>query len=334
MLLIDSIKDLEKIEKGWVLTIGNFDGVHLGHRSILHTGLDAAAESNTPGLAVLTFDPHPAAVLHPEKAPGILTPLPLKKRLLQAEGADCLIVLSDTYKLLNLSPKDFLDDFLVKYIKPKIVVEGPNFNFGYGRSGTIETLQQLAPDRNFQVIEVLFTEIHIGRDRRATVCSSTFIRNALEKGDIASATAALGRYYRLIGPVIKGRGIGTELGFPTANLSVEADRGQLPQIIPAEGVYAGFVQMGKTQHDVCINTDSIPAVFSIGRAKTFISDHPLLVEAHILEPKVEDLSDKWLAMDFVERLRPQQRFKNSEALVEQIEKDCSKAKKILAVNPQ
>ena len=322
MKVFDSIASLAEIEKGWALTIGNFDGVHLGHQEIIRAVKAASAKFGAVGSAVMTFDPHPVAILHPEKAPPVLTPLCMKKHLLEGLGIDCLIVLKDTLELLNLGPSEFVDEFLVKLPGPVVVVEGPNFNFGYGRSGDIATLKELASSRNFKVIEVEGKKIHLS-DRRSVVCSSSLIRNLLESGDVSGAKTAMGRFYRLVGRTISGRGVGRQIGFPTANIE------PVEQIIPAEGVYAGFVAVGESMEDVCVSQQVRGSAFSIGRAKTFISGHPLMVEAHILDGKVEDLSGQWLAMDFVRKIRNQKRFENREALREQIAKDCDDARTIL-----
>jgi riboflavin kinase/FMN adenylyltransferase len=326
MLIIDNKESLEKLEKDWALTIGNFDGVHLGHKQIIKTVAKACKDNAARGVAVMTFEPHPAVVLHPEKAPGLLTPLAMKKHLLKGLGVDCLIVLTDTLRLLNMSPGDFVDQFLMKTVRPSVVVEGPNFNFGYGRSGNIETLKTLAEQKGFKVVEVAPKELNIEgpTGRRRVLCSSSLVRRLLENGQVEQAGSVLSRFYRLMGRTVTGRGVGREIGFPTANIEPEN------QIIPAEGVYAGFVQVGENLEGVCEDLQQLPAAFSIGRAKTFVSEHPLLVEAHILEEKVADLSGKYLAMDFVKRIRGQRRFESRDKLAEQIAKDCENARGILA----
>ncbi len=322
MQIIDSIAALEGIEKGWALTIGNFDGVHLGHRDIIAAGLNAARSRSLTGLAVMTFDPHPASVLQPQRALGMLTPSVLKRHLLASLGVQCLIIIKDSMNLLNLSPKDFVDKFLLNTVGPRVLIEGPDFNFGYGRSGTVETLRQLGADRGFDVVVVPQREVAVN-DRPAQTCSSSLIRRLVLEGGVRAASGALGRPYRLIGKTHRGRGIGRQLGFPTANID------PLDQIVPAEGVYAGLVITGKSAEDVCGGYAPRPAAFSIGRAKTFLTDHPLLVEAHILEPNVGDLSETWLALDFVERIRAQRRFDTRDELKVQITKDCDRAREIL-----
>jgi riboflavin kinase / FMN adenylyltransferase len=243
--------------------------------------------------------------------------------LLEQLGVDQLIVITDSIRLLNLSPREFVDEFLVKTLAPSAVVEGPNFNFGYGRSGTLETLKALGKERGFEVSEVPYRQIRLETDRRSVMCSSSLIRQLLEQGEVCHAAAAMGRPYRLVGKTVPGRGIGRQLGFPTANIGPEK------QIIPSEGVYAGYAVTGRSLDSVCVGGVRRPAVFSLGRAKTFLTDHPMLIEAHILESDVEDLRGQYLAMDFIERVRGQQRFETPETLVEQIRRDCKKTLEIL-----
>jgi len=322
MEIIESIASANFLTAGCVLTIGNFDGMHLGHQRIIKEAQKAAWLTGAKTLAVMTFEPHPAAILHPEMAPRILTPMGIKKRLLENLGIDCLIILKDSVDLLNLSPADFVDRFLMKHIRPKVIIEGQSFNFGYGRSGNAQTLQNLSATRSFDVVIVPAIEIKIG-DSTFT-CSSSIVRSFLEEGAVSKAKSVLGRAYRLVGPTVAGRGMGKQMGFPTVNIQPGE------QIIPAEGVYAGLVETGDAPDDVCAPGRARPAAISIGRAKTFVSSHPLLIEAHILDDKVEDLSGRYLAMDFVARIRSQQRFETKDRLAEQIAKDCDTAKKILS----
>ncbi len=242
MRILEIMGDLETIEKGCVLTIGNFDGVHLGHREILATGRRIAQE-RAAELVAMTFEPHPVAILHPERAPGVLTPLPFRTHLLQKCGVDCLIVLRGSRELLNLSPEDFVSRFLAENVRPSVVVEGDDFNFGLHRAGNIDTLRELGLQKGFEVCVIGPKEIKLSTGQTVRV-SSTLIRYMLESGHVADAAAALGRPYRLIEKIIPGRGIGKKLGFPTLNMKKPT------QVIPAEGVYAGFVQIGQTIEDV------------------------------------------------------------------------------------
>jgi len=319
MRAITTLSNLDT--KSCVLTIGNFDGVHIGHQEILKTARQTADREKNK-LVVMTFDPHPLAVLCPEKAPATLTPPLLKHHLLARLGVDCLFILKSTPSLLKLSPEDFIERFIIKIIRPGVVVEGDDFNFGSGRAGSVHTLQKVLAEKNIDVIIV--PSKHAKLAGQTVEVSSTVIRKLLIEGKVNEAAIELGRPYRLIGQVVKGRGKGTKLGFPTANMRPPC------QLVPAEGVYAGFVQIAGTEKKVCSSEEKTPAAFSIGRAQTFGDAHPRLIEAHLLIKDVGDLYGKWLAMDFITRLRPQQKFETESLLAAQIAKDCKKAKKILS----
>jgi riboflavin kinase/FMN adenylyltransferase len=326
MKILKSISDLQKIRKGCVLTIGNFDGVHLGHQEILSIAKKSAIRRKTE-LLVMTFEPHPVAILYPERAPGVLTPLELKKHLLAKCDVDCLIVLEGDNELLNLSPEDFVNRFLVENVQPSVVVEGGDFNFGVGRAGDINTLQKLGSERGFEVSVVEPKQIKLSTGQIVRV-SSTIIRYMLESGHVADAGDALGRPYRLIDQIIPGRGIGKKLGFPTLNMR------KPQQVIPADGVYAGFVRIGQAIEDALACEEGVAAVYSIGQARTYGDEFPLLIEAHLLKENVSDLAGQYMTMDFVERIRSQHKFKTSEELSAQIAKDCEKAKEILATKKE
>jgi riboflavin kinase/FMN adenylyltransferase len=321
MRIIDSITGLKTISKGPVLTIGNFDGVHLGHQEILSTA-KKVAEKNDAECIAMTFEPHPVAILYPEKAPGVLTPLELKKHIIAQSGIDCLIVLKNNAELLSLSPEDFVGRFLVKNIHPSAVVEGHDFNFGAKRAGNIDTLKKLGIKHNFDVSVIQPKEIRFSSGQIVRI-SSTMIRYMLESGHVADAVAALGRPYRLVGEIIPGRGIGKKLGFPTLNME------KPKQVIPAEGVYAGFVRIGETMDNILTSKEAIPAAYSIGQARTYGDEFPLLIEAHLLKENNANMTGKYMAMDFIERIRSQHKFKTPEELSVQIAKDCQKAKELL-----
>jgi riboflavin kinase/FMN adenylyltransferase len=231
--------------------------------------------------------------------------------------------LQDSRTLLNLSPDDFVSRFLVENVRPSVVVEGHDFNFGLHRAGNIDTLRELSSEKGFEVCVIGPKEIKLSTGQTVRV-SSTIIRYMLESGHVADAAAALGRPYRLMEKTIPGRGIGKKLGFPTLNMKKPT------QVIPAEGVYAGFVKIGQTIEDVLACGEKIPAVYSIGQARTYGQEFPLLIEAHLLIENVGDLVGKYMAMDFVQRIRSQQKFKTPEDLSKQIAQDCEKAKEILS----
>ncbi|MGA2323970.1 MAG: bifunctional riboflavin kinase/FAD synthetase [Sedimentisphaerales bacterium] len=322
MKVLKTVSELGQLPDGCVLTIGNFDGVHIGHQQNIKVARDIATLERV-SLAVMTFEPHPVAILHPEKAPGVLTPLPLKIHLLENCGVDYLIILRDTTSLLRLSPTDFVDKFLLKDVRPKALVEGDDFNFGANRAGNIDTLKQMAEPDGFNVVVVpsKLVKLHTGQSVRV---SSTTIRYMLQSGHVADAAFLFGRSYRLIGKIISGRGKGRQLGFPTLNMQMPS------QIIPQEGVYAGYCLIGADEDDVCRSDNCLPSVFSIGHAVTFSDQHAQLIEAHVLDANLGDMSGKWLAMDFVKCIRQQHRFESPQALAAQIAKDCDSAKQILA----
>ncbi|OHB60629.1 MAG: riboflavin biosynthesis protein RibF [Planctomycetes bacterium RBG_13_50_24] len=317
-----SLTELTGIEKGCVLTIGNFDGVHIGHQEILAAAKKTASEKRTQ-LVVMTFEPHPLSVLHPQQKPDLLTSLTLKKYLLAEAGTDCLVLIKSAPELLNLSPSEFAERFISKGIRPSVVVEGESFNFGSGRRGNARTLRRIGAGNGFSVSIIESREVQLSTGQTVRV-SSTVIRNILKDGQVADAALTLGRPYRLIGKIISGRGKGKQLGFPTANL------GPTDQLVPAEGVYAGFVQIADSEQSLYADAQKLPAAMSIGTALTLGTDYPRLVEAHILTGQVADLHGKYLAMDFIHRIRSQQKFDTEKQLAEQIAKDCKTAKKILA----
>jgi len=310
-----------QVRKGCVLTIGNFDGVHLGHQEIFRTARGIARARGTE-MVVMTFEPHPVAILHPEKAPGVLTPLSLKLHLLEEYADNCIIVLEDNRDLLKLSPEAFVDEFLMSTIRPAVIVEGDDFHFGAARAGDIGTLTRFGREKGFDVVVVPPKQIEL-TDGQILRVSSTIIRYMLEGGHVAEAAAALSRPYRLIGPIISGWGRGRKLGFPTLNMR------KPNQIIPAEGVYVGLVETAAAEQELLRERKRTPAVFSIGQARTFGEEHPLLIEAHLLISDVGDMTGQWLAMDFIQRLRSQHKFASPEELVAQITKDCHEARAIL-----
>jgi len=326
MQIIRTESDLEKIKAGIVLTIGNFDGVHIGHQVIL-AAAKRIAEQRQAELVVMTFQPHPLSVLNPEKAPGALTPPALKEHLLTEFGAETLFVVKSELELLRLRAEDFVERFITKGIRPSVVVEGEDFNFGYERKGSVHTLQKLAEAKGIEVVIVGPKKAKLA-DSRTVEVSSTVIRDMVTKGKVADAAILLGRPYRLISGIVPGRGKGKRLGFPTLNLE------KPQQIVPAEGVYVGTVEVAESIEEVCSAEERIPAVFSLGRATTYGAGQPLLVEAHLLVDNAEQLTGRWMAIDFIERIRSQQKFETETELSKQIAKDCEKAKQIIATKKE
>ena len=321
MKVIKTTTNFAEAKKDCVLTIGNFDGLHVGHQEILTEGAKIAARKRTE-LVAITFHPHPAAVLHSGRPFDLLTPLELKKRLLAQSRVDCLFVLENSTELLGLSPTDFVGRFLSHGLHPSVVVEGENFHFGHGRVGNVHTLASLGQENGFEVTIIPAKEAKLTIGQRVKV-SSTMIRSMIRDGKIDDATIALARPYRLLGQVVPGRGRGKELGFPTANLKPAG------QIIPGDGVYAGRVEIADSLAQACDTQQKIPAVFSIGRAQTFGTEHPQLIEAHLLKENVPQLYGKYLAMDFVKKIRDQIKFESQPQLIQQITTDCQTTKQLL-----
>jgi riboflavin kinase/FMN adenylyltransferase len=324
MKIIKTIKEFAQFKTGCCLTIGNFDGVHIGHQKILAIAKEACLRRvrNKSPLVVAVFEPHPVAILHPEKAPERLTSLTLKEHLLAGFGADYIFLLKPDRVLLSLSPDDFIKKIIVEHIRPAIVVEGEDFHFGSNRTGNIHTLTNLGTKNGFEVIAVDSAAVKLSNGSSVKI-SSTLIRNLLIEGRVADAAITLGRPYRLIGKVVPGKGKGKLLGFPTANLD------NICQIIPAEAVYAATTAIAFNENQVCKAKALIPAAVSIGRAETFGDDNPQLVEAHLLVESIGNLFGKWLALDFAERIRSQQKFGSEKYLADQIVKDCQLAAQIL-----
>jgi riboflavin kinase / FMN adenylyltransferase len=321
MQIIRTESDLEKIRAGAVLTIGNFDGVHIGHQAILSAAKRIAGQKQAE-IVVMTFQPHPLSILNPQKAPCTLTPPALKEHLLAELGVGTLFVAKSEPELLRLQAEDFVERFILKGIRPSAIVEGEDFNFGRKRAGSVHTLQKLAGAKGIEVVIVEPKKAKLA-DGQTVEVSSTMIRDMVTKGKVVDAAILLGRPYRLIGNIVPGRGKGKQLGFPTLNLEKPG------QIIPAEGVYAGTVEVAESIEKVCITKEIIPAVFSIGRATTYGAGQFLLIEAHLLIDNAEEFTGRWMAMDFIERIRSQQKFETEKALAEQIDRDCRKAQQIL-----
>jgi riboflavin kinase/FMN adenylyltransferase len=311
---------------GGVLAIGNFDGVHRGHQEMLQAAHDLARQRHAT-FTLLTFEPHPAAILHPEKAPAVLTPLEWKLHLLRQFDPTSVLVLEDSLGLLRLTAQEFVGQFLVPTIGPSLVVEGEDFRFGAGRGGGVDLLKELGASMGFDV-RVIPAKVLTFPSGQALRVSSTAIRSMLSEGRVAEAAVALGRPYRLLGQIVPGRGKGRQLGFPTLNMR------RPDQLVPAHGVYAGWVEIGDSCQDLYEKRDRLPAVFSVGQARTFGDALPLLIEAHVLSGTVRGGPGQWMAMDLVAGLRRQQRFSRVEDLVTQIGADCQRAREILGQIPE
>ncbi len=288
---------------GIVLTIGNFDGVHLGHARILETARQVAVRLAAPVVA-MAFEPHPLAVLAPERAPANLTTLAEKLALLERCGAERCVVLRSNAALLATEAEDFLAS-LVAHCRPRAFVEGPDFNFGRGRGGSVETLARNAARWGYEVHRV--PAVHCeGLPTRPTVGSSS-IRQALRDGRVEEANALLGRPYRIVGTTGHGAGRGTTLGFPTANLE------RIAHLLPQDAVYAAVGQLEGDELRL--------AAVNIGPQPTF-SEPRTRVEVHLLDYG-GDLRGRRVGLHFLARLRPQAKFAGPRELTRQISADVA-----------
>jgi riboflavin kinase/FMN adenylyltransferase len=309
MKLIERIEDITKPFKNAVITIGNFDGVHLGHQSLFHEVIEQA--ENIGGTSVaMTFEPHPIRVLKQNGHPPLITLYEQKIELIKNTGIDVLICVPFTLEFANISARSFIEDIIVNRIGTKAIVVGRDYTFGKKREGNITMLNELASVLGFEVIIPNWIKI---ADALPDRISSTGIRKFVMAGKLAEARKILGRFYQIRGTVVKGRNRGGKLlGFPTANINLH------DELCPKTGIYAVTVQF---------NGDRLKGVANIGYSPTF-DDHILTVEVHIIDFN-QDLYGKKIRVNFIQRIRDEIKFSNIAELSEQIKKDIIKARTIL-----
>lgn len=299
-----------------VVTVGNFDGVHRGHQIIAARTVELARSLGATA-AVVTFDPHPARVHRPHVAPPLLTGLTDRMELLERLGIEATLVIEYDLDFAQLTPREFVDQVLVQTLGAVAVVIGQDARFGRDNVGTISTMADLGNELGF-IVEQVDDVASPGMARR---WSSTWVRDLLEDGDVATAAAVLGRPHRMRGEVVHGFKRGRELGFPTANLSPDADG-----LIPRDGVYAGWL----TRRWGTSKDERLPAAISIGTNPTF-SGVIRTVEAHVLGRDDLDLYGETVVLEFVRRLRPTVKFTGIEPLIEQMQADVINAAVALEV---
>jgi len=304
MRVITGLSEAE-LERDSILTVGIFDGVHLGHRYLIEGMVKRAREKALLAGAV-TFDPHPHEILFPHEPILYLNTLEERIRLLGALDLDFLVVISFTSQVASTTAEAFVRS-LHDHLRPQEIWVGQGFVFGYRREGDVSQLKVLGSQLGFEVHLVEPLRV------RGEPVSSSRIRALISEGRIEEAAESLGRYPAVMGRVIVGARRGKELGFPTANLEVPEK-----WVIPADGVYAVRVQWGAENH---------PAVANVGTRPTF-GEGKRLAEAHILDFE-GDLYGEELRLEFIERLRPERRFASVEELVSQMHLDVSRARKIL-----
>jgi riboflavin kinase/FMN adenylyltransferase len=314
MQIAEGLSGLRTTPPGGVVSIGNFDGIHRGHRRILETARALRAAGTE--LVVVTFEPHPLTVLRPEKAPPRLTPERLKRELLEGLGVDRLIVLAPTPDLLDLSAEDFWA-ILRDDVRPAHLVEGGTFTFGKGRGGTVDKLREWSAGTAVALHVVEPVEVAL-LDLTAAPVSSSLIRWLLAHGRARDAAICLGQPYTLEGRVVKGYQRGRQIGVPTANL------GCAGQMIPVEGVYAGRCT---------VDAATYPAAVSIGRMETFGADLKFQVEAHLIG-FTGDLYDRTIRVELLDWAREQRKYDGLEPLKTQIRKDLDWTKSRVGLDAQ
>ncbi len=284
-----------------VVTIGNYDGVHLGHRAILNGVVAGAREIGGPAVLV-TFEPHPAAVVAPERRPALLQTRRQKIDSLEAAGLDGVLFLEFTPALARRTGEEFFDAVLDDRVRLAAVHVGESFRFGHGRTGDVGLLREIGRERGFDVVEVPPVR------REGRVVSSSAIRRAVAEGDVDTARSMLGRAYAVEGEVVRGDGRGRRLSYPTANLAVANE------LIPRSGVYVTETVALASRH---------PSVTNVGIRPTFGGDR-LTVESHLIEWD-GDLYGEDVEIRFLARLRDEMRFSGPAELSDQIARDLAAA---------
>lgn len=312
MKVLEGLAGLRQVPPGRVLSIGNFDGVHLGHKRILRAGRAQKDQGKATGLALVTFEPHPLTVLRPNLAPPRLTPPAIKQSLLAAEGVDELVILPPTPDVLNTSAEQFWE-IVRDNVRPTRIIEGRSFTFGKGRGGSVQKLLEWSAGTGIQVEVAEAVEVALLNLQLVQV-SSSLIRWLLSNGRVRDAAICLGRPYVLEGPVIKGYQRGRTIGIPTANL----DCGD--QMAPADGVYAGRVDVDGVHY---------PVALSIGTLPTF-GEYDRQVEGYLIGFD-GDLYGRRLRIEVIDWIREQQKYDGLEPLKAAIARDVDE---ILARVPQ
>ncbi len=309
MRIVEGLERLPLDEGPSVVTVGFFDGVHLGHRVVIARTVDAARERGVRAVAI-TFDRHPREVLTPGSEPRLLTTVERRAALIEAIGIDDLVVLAFTKEFSQVPAEDFVERVLVGGVNGLHAVMGANFTFGHKAAGTVENLPGLGAPYGLTAEGVALVEVG-GR----TVSSSS-IREALGAGDLAWPRTALGRRFVLDGEVVSGHGRGKGLGFPTANL-----RTWPRLLLPGQGIYAGVAEHLGLRH---------PAAIDVGTNPTFGTE-PLHAEAFLLDYEGDELKGVPLAIEFWERLRDEVRYDTTSGLVAAIADDVARTRQIVVL---
>lgn len=305
MVTFQSIKEYDS-DHSTAITIGTFDGVHIGHKTILERLINNAKSSELHS-TLLTFFPHPRMVLQKDTNLKLLNTIEEKIQIMEAIGLDCLIIHPFTKKFSRMSATDFVRDILVNDLKTKKIIIGYDHRFGRNRTANINDLRSFGLALDFAVEEIPVQEIN------DISISSTKIRNALEDGDIATANAYLGYEYMLTGKVIKGKGLGKQLNFPTANLQIK----ETYKLIPKNGVYVVKSKLGGTKKYGMMNIGYNPTVDGTSNLP---ADRQESIEIHFFDFK-DNLYGSRIQIEILQRIRDEHKFESVDALKKQLELD-------------
>lgn len=288
------------------VALGNFDGVHVGHQEILKTAIARARAAGGSAFA-LTFDPLPAKVLSPARAPLLIMTPEDKAEALRQSGIDGAIVIEFTRALSMLSPREFVRDYLYSKIGARVVVVGHNVSFGHRRAGSAATMRELGREFGFEAVIVGPVKV------AGMEVSSTSVREAIAAGDMRIAATLLGRPHFISGPVVHGRERGRKIGFPTANIAPRTE------CLPPDGVYATRLVLADGAY---------PSITNIGMRPTF-AEPERTIEAHVFDFN-RDIYDQGVKLEWIERIRPELKFESAQELGAQIARDLKRAREIFA----
>jgi riboflavin kinase/FMN adenylyltransferase len=300
-----------------VVTIGNFDGVHRGHRHVIERSAELGTDLGGLPVVVVTFEPHPLRVLAPDKALPALTVPEQRLQLLADAGAEAVLVLRFTAEFSQVSAEDFVTDILLGALHARAIVVGENFRFGHKARGDVELLQAVVADRDVTVVALPLD----GTGERRW--SSSYVRSCVLDGDMAAAAEALGRLFSIRGVVVRGEQRGRELGYPTANVPVSATA----SAVPADGVYAGWL---RRLDDAA---PWLPAAISVGTNPTF-DGVTRQVESYVLDRDDLELYDVEVEVAFARRLRGMVKFDSIDELIKQMDDDVDEARELLTDPPR
>ena len=322
-LVWHSLADVPRDLGPTVVTVGNFDGVHKGHRAVL-AELVSAAHARGAKAVALTFDPHPKAVHAPDHQPELITGIDDRIERISQTGVDGILIQEYTLDFAMATPEEFVRDYVVGGLGAVAVAVGGDTRFGRGNAGDIDTLRELGEQLGIDV-DIIgdAADPHDGARR----WSSTWVRELLDQGDLRAAADILGAYHRLRGTVIHGDKLGREIGFPTANLDVYAG------FIPRHGVYAGWLEVvdpGDNASAAALVGERLPAAISLGINYT-VGTEGLRVEAFVLDREGLDLYGSRVALDLVEWRRPMLDFGGIEGLVAALHEDVAWTREVLGV---